>query len=255
MCGRYKQTSKSAHIVSTFHVDDLDDELAITERYNVAPTDVMPVVRAHDHRRQLTTMRCGLIPFWAKDASIGCRMLNARAETLLEKRVFADALKMRRCVVVTDGFYEWRKVPAATAPPSSAAPTARAKKPKATKQPYLFAFEDQRVFAFAGLWSSWRGPPGTVHTFTIITGPPNALVAPFHDRMPVIFDPARDADRIARWLDADLAHVDVAALQTPRDLPGFGCFAVNARVGNVKNDDATLAERIDPSRIDPAVGV
>jgi putative SOS response-associated peptidase YedK len=267
MCGRYKVSTKAPQIIAAFDVahiapayDESDADHTLKQRYNVAPTDTVPVVRAEKDdptKRELVPMRWGLIPFWAQDMSIGVRMLNARAETLKSKPAFREPLEKRRCLVVSDGFYEWRTTtPAApradaivVAAAADDAPKkqARAKKPKPEKQPYLFAFEDKRVFAYAGLWAKWKGPAGTVESCTIITGPPNALVEPFHDRMPVILDPAHDAERIAAWLDPTRSDVDMEVLTTPRDLPGFVCFAVDKRVGNVRNDEPAVAEPLPPA--------
>jgi putative SOS response-associated peptidase YedK len=227
MCGRYKVSTKAPQILAAFHVAETAPAFEMKERYNVAPTDAVPVVRMHEDKRALMPMRWGLIPFWAKDMSIGARMLNARAETLFEKPAFRESLEKRRCLVVSDGFYEWQKLDTG--------------KKKPDKQPWLFTYDDGHVFAYAGLWAKWKGPHGTVESCSIITGPPNDLVAPFHDRMPVIFDPARDGERIAAWLDPARKEVDIVALTTPRDLPGFVRYPVDKRVGNVKNDDPTCA--------------
>lgn len=227
MCGRYKMSAKTPQILAAFGLaqSDVAQGYEPTPRYNVAPTDQVPVVRVAAERRVLVPMRWGLIPFWAKDESIGVRTLNARAETLHEKPAFRDSLEHKRCVVVADGFYEWRAL----------------SKKKGDKQPYLFCFEDRHVFAFAGLWARWKGPAGPVESCTVITTPPNPLVAPVHDRMPAIFDPAIDQERINAWLDPSESTPDLATLQQPRDLPGFIAFPVDRRVGNVKNDDPSLA--------------
>jgi putative SOS response-associated peptidase YedK len=231
MCGRYKVSTKAPEILAAFGAEAGYD---LSARYNVAPTDQVPVIRVvtdtriteTQERRVMVPMRWGLIPFWAKDESIGSRMLNARIETLFEKPAFRESLAERRCLVVADGFYEWRK----TGP--------RVK----DKQPYLFSFADSHVFAFAGLWARWKGPAGPVESCTVVTMEPNALLARFHDRMPLIFDPKTDAERIRAWLDPQLHDVDLAVLRVPRDLDGFRAFPVDTRVGNVRNDDPSLAE-------------
>ena len=143
--------------------------------YNGAPTDHLPVVRLdRDGRRSLDLLRWGLIPYWAKDPSIGARCINAMAETVAAKPAFRDAVRRRRCLVPVDGFYEWQKRPAGK------------------KQPYAIVSADGKPFAMAGLWENWKEPQSgeTVRTFTIITGPPNELVAPIHNRMPVILPPS-----------------------------------------------------------------
>jgi putative SOS response-associated peptidase YedK len=228
MCGRYKVSTKAPEILRAF---DASEGYEVQARYNVAPTDAVPVIRVHDGKRVMVPMRWGLIPSWAKDEKVGVSTLNARVETLFEKPAFKDSLAHKRCLVVADGFYEWKKL---------AGPASKAK----DKQPYLFAFKDGHPFAFAGLWARWKGPAGVVESCTVITVPPNPLVAPVHDRMPAILDPNVDRERIAAWLDPDLDTPDLVELGTPRDLPGFTSFPVDRRVGNVRNDDATLAEPV-----------
>jgi putative SOS response-associated peptidase YedK len=225
MCGRYKISTKAPQILAAF--DAVTDGYEPKERYNVAPTDEVPCIRVDgtDGKRKLVPLRWGLIPFWAKDASIGARMINARVETLFEKSAFKEALEKRRCLVVSDGFYEW---------------VGQGK----AKQPHLVCFEDRHVFAYAGLWARWKGPAGPVETCTIITTPPNAVAAKVHDRMPLILDPKSDAARIAAWLDPSRTVVDIEDLRHPRDIPGLTVFPVDKRVGNVKNDDASLAEPV-----------
>lgn len=226
MCGRYKVSTKAPEILRAF---DASEGYDVEARYNVAPTDAVPVIRVRDGERVMSPMRWGLIPHWAKDERVGVSTLNARVETLFERPAFKDSLPHRRCLVVADGLYEWKKL---------AGPGSRAK----DKQPYLFCFEDGHVFAFAGLWARWQGPAGPVESCTVITMPPNRLVGPVHDRMPAILDPRTDRDRIRAWLDPALDTPDLVDLGTPRDLAGFTSFPVDRRVGNVKNDDASIAQ-------------
>lgn len=220
MCGRYKISTKAPEIIAAFHVDGGSYDLP--ERYNVAPTDPVPVVRVDEGKRTLLPLRWGLIPFWAKDESIGSRMINARVESLFEKPAFRESLEKRRCIVVSDGFYEWLKV-------------------GREKQPYLIRFEDGHVFGYAGLWARWRGPQGVVESCCIITAPPNSVAGRVHDRMPLILDPRTEQDLIDQWLDPSREEVNLAALRVPRELPGLTAFPVDKRVGNVKNDDPSLA--------------
>lgn len=229
MCGRYKMSTKSAAIIEVFGVDEVPDDYDPPMRFNIAPTDPVPViVRSDEGKRILKPMKWGLIPFWAEDPRIGSRMINARVETLRAKSAFKEPLEKRRCLVVADGFYEW-------------------KGEGKQKQPHLVCFEDRHVYAYAGLWARWRPkrPDGTVgdavESCTIITVPPNTIASQVHDRMPLIFDPKTDGERIAQWLDTSVP-VDIASFKEPRELPGLVLFPVDKRVGNVKNDDATLAE-------------
>ena len=167
MCGRY---------TLTVSVQDLHDLLPgfeiqgeVSPRYNVAPTQVMPIAWAIDDTRIVGPARWGLIPRWAKDESIGSRLINARAETLAEKPSFRDAFKKRRCLVPATGFYEWRK-----------------DEGKTRKTPFLIRAPEGKPLTFAGLWETWQSPGGAIRSFTIITTSPSAAVAPIHDRMPVI---------------------------------------------------------------------
>lgn len=178
MCGRYTLTASMQTIAETFGVPA---SLETKARYNVAPTQqVVTIMRnGTDH---LAMLQWGLIPSWAKDESIGAKMINARAETLAEKPSFKRLLRSRRCLIVADGFYEW-------------------KKEYGGKTPMYITMKDGQPFAFAGLWDSWKGQDGQpVRTCTIITTTPNDLVSTIHDRMPAILLPsARDT-----WLDTDI---------------------------------------------------
>jgi putative SOS response-associated peptidase YedK len=226
MCGRYKVSTKAPEILKAFDIAP-EDAYEPKARFNVAPTDPVPCVRVRDGHRELAELRWGLLPFWAKSKYEGARMINARIETLLDKRAFKDAFEKRRCLVVSDGFYEW---------------LGKGK----DKQPYLMRFDDGHVFAYAGLWSRWHDPSDdktVLETVSIITTTPNSVAAKVHDRMPLIFDPAVDGERIAAWLDVD-ESIDLDALSQPRELPGFTSFPVDKRVGNVRNDDPTLAEPV-----------
>lgn len=223
MCGRYKLTATMQELAAMLHagIDPRLDKLP--RRYNVAPTNMMPIVRVVDGARLLLPARWGLVPFWARDLKIGSTMINARSETLFEKPAFRESLQKRRCLVVVDGFYEW------------AADGSR-------KAPRLIAFDDGRPFTLAGLWSCWQGEPGEVETFTIVTTAANETLARVHDRMPVLVD---DRDR-EEWLDPDHATVDLERLSAPRPWPGVTLRAVSSRVGNVRNDDPALLEQDPP---------
>lgn len=178
MCGRYTLTASIQTIAETFGVPA---NLETEARYNVAPTQqVVTIMRnGADH---LAMLQWGLIPTWAKDESIGAKMINARAETLAEKPSFKRLLRSRRCLIVADGFYEW-------------------KKEYGGKTPMYITMKDGQPFAFAGLWDSWKDQDGQMlRTCTIVTTTPNDIVATIHDRMPAILLPsARDA-----WLDTDI---------------------------------------------------
>jgi putative SOS response-associated peptidase YedK len=165
--------------------------------------------------RVIQLLRWGLVPFWAKDPSIGSQMINARAETLAEKPAFRNALKKRRCLVLADGFYEWKKAPTG-------------------KIPMRITLASGEPFAFAGLWENWDTPDGDVlRTFTIVTTTPNALLEPIHNRMPVILRPEHEP----LWMDN--AADPAAWLDVLRPYPAelMTAYPVSKRVNFVGNDD------------------
>jgi len=173
MCGRFTLFADPADLQELFNLSapsPADVASLVAPRYNIAPTQPVAVI-ANGETRVLELFKWGLIPSWAKDPKIGNRMINARAETLAEKPSFRTALKKRRCLVLADGFYEW-------------------KREGNSKTPMYVQLKDKRPFAFAGLWEAWKSPDGEwVKTCTIITTTPNALMEKIHDRMPVILPP------------------------------------------------------------------
>jgi putative SOS response-associated peptidase YedK len=218
MCGRFTVTT-TADIVEQF---DLVEPLAeaLEPRYNIAPTQSVPVI-SNRGERHLETMRWGLVPHWADDLSIGHRMINARGESLAEKPAFRDAYARRRCLVPADGFYEWKRA---------------GKK----RTPYYFHLPDHHLFGFAGLWERWKDPEGEwLLSFTIITAPANELVRPIHDRMPVVIAPA-DYDR---WL-----HPDPLPPQMLQDMIAspaddlFTCYQVSPYVSSVAHQGPECIE-------------
>ena len=167
-------------VAERFELEDIPD---LEPHYNIAPTQAVAVIRLDRDtlQRRLVLVKWGLIPFWAKDASIGHKLINARAESAAEKPAFRSAFKFRRCLVLADGFYQWTKG-------------------KVGKQPYLFRMADRSPFAFAGLWERWTTPEDeTVESCTILTTDANEIMEPIHDRMPVILHP-KDHDV---WLDSE----------------------------------------------------
>jgi putative SOS response-associated peptidase YedK len=196
--------------------------------YNIAPRSVQPVVRLNpgSGRREFALQRWGLVPFWAKNVKLGYSTFNARAEEAASKLAFREALKKRRCLVPADAFYEWQQVDAQT------------------KQPFAIALKSGEPCAFAGLWESWQpneGPP--LETFTILTTSPNEMMKPIHNRMPVILEPGD----YARWLaPGDPASPPVDLLR-PFPAEKMRAWPVSRRVGNVRNNDPELLDRIQPS--------
>ena len=222
MCGRYT-LSDTGDLLTQLGTEPGEIELA--PRYNIAPTQDAAVVRAtpEGEGRELAMLRWGLIPFWAKDASIGNKMINARSETVAEKTSFKHAFKKRRCAVLADGFYEWQKTGGA-------------------KQPFFLHLEGKKPFVLAGLWERWsKGPDGPVESFTILTTDANTTVRPLHDRMPVILP----ADTWDLWLDPSVD--DAEALQrllvpAPDDVIAF--YPVSRQVNSPRNDVPSCLEPI-----------
>jgi putative SOS response-associated peptidase YedK len=192
--------------------------------YNVAPTQMVPVVRLDDTGNgYISALKWGLVPSWADDPSIGSRMINARCEEAAAKPAYREPLKKRRCLIPASGFYEWQGVMRSKA-----------------KQPWYFTVTGEPVFSFAGLWERWEKGGEPVESFTLLTGAANELVKPIHDRMPCIVAP----EQHARWLDPGI--VDVAALGpalSPYPSESMAAWRVSSRVGSPGNNDASLVER------------
>ncbi len=219
MCGRYSITTPVEAMRSLFEFEALPN---LPPRYNVAPTQEVPIVRRAEAggRRELALARWGLVPAWAKDASMAARLINARAETVADKPSFRAAFAQRRCLVPADGFYEWQKRDGA-------------------KQPYRIARADGQAFAFAGLWERWARGGETLESCTIITTEANARLAPIHSRMPVIL---RRED-YEPWLATPAKESRrLLPLLAPRDDEALTAYAVSTRVNNVTNDDAAVIE-------------
>ena len=183
MCGRYT-LGKSPGDLSRQLDFELPEE-PVAARYNIAPSQEAPVI-LQEERRALRLLQWGLVPAWARDPKTGYRMINARAESVAQKPAYRKSFRSWRCLVPSDGFYEWKKVDGG-------------------KQPYWISLREDRVFCFAGLWDRWRGPDGDqIESFTIITTSSNSLIAPMHDRMPVILP----AEAYGLWLDAESKDLD-----------------------------------------------
>lgn len=215
MCGRYRLSRRKELLAEYF--DTNFDDLEWEPRYNVAPGQPIPVLRQGEGEAPLRAswMGWGLIPSWARDRKVGARMINARSETASTTPSFRESLQKRRCLVPADGFYEW-------------------KRSGKTKQPYCFELDNREIFAFAGLWDSWRDVDGrTLETCTILTTSPNDLLADVHDRMPVILDP----EDYGLWLDAEMQDEN-RALQVlkPFEPKLMRRHPVSTRVNQVAND-------------------
>lgn len=180
MCGRFVSKTEKKEIEKEFNVEIADGNLT-APRYNIAPTQVIAAIAEIENERELASFKWGLIPHWAKDDSIGSKLINARAETLREKPSFREAFAHRRCIIPASGFFEWQK------------------QTKGAKQPFYFYLKDKDVFGFAGLWEEWldKQTGELTETCTIITTEANEVLKPVHDRMPVILK-SNDYDF---WLD------------------------------------------------------
>ncbi|MDH3649084.1 MAG: SOS response-associated peptidase [Saprospiraceae bacterium] len=225
MCGRSSLTKTEKELEerfkATFYTEDLEKYNPLPN-YNVAPTQVMPIVSNKDPEHFLP-MRWGLIPFWAKDIKIGYKMINARVETLLEKSAFKYAVEKRRCLVPMDGYYEWKKTASG-------------------KLPYRIVIAEEQLFSMAGLWESWKSPTGEViKSFTIITQEPSKSIAHIHDRMPAILQP--DQENV--WLDAGIPAKDVLQILTPYTDDEIHAYTVSKRVGNVNENDVDIITPVE----------
>ena len=220
MCGRYSLIADLGELARRFEFDG--DWLKFEAAYNVAPTqDVLTVVGGEARRGGF--MRWGLIPHWAKNASIGSRMINARAETVAEKPAFRDALRRRRCLVLADGFYEWQRTGGA-------------------KRPMRIIMRSGEPFAFAGLWSLWRDPDGNrIPSCAIITTAANDLLRPIHDRMPVIL--SRGLEEF--WLDGSVEDPGaLGSVLIPYADDAMDTYEVSTLVNSAANDGPEVIARI-----------
>ena len=226
MCGRFTLSSPAEIIAEVFETEP-DERLL--PRYNIAPSQPVAVVRALTDTtantmpgatetvggRELAHLKWGLIPSWAKDPSIGSRMINARAETVAEKPAYRAAFKRRRCVVPADGFYEWQRI-------------------SGGKQPFYIGMAERRPFGMAGLWEHWEGPEGeAIDSCTILTTEPNEVLRPIHDRMPVILRP----EDHELWLDPTVKdQARLLELLRPYAPAAMTAHAISTLVNNPKND-------------------
>ena len=221
MCGRYSLTSDLGTLQRRFRFKA--GALAFKPRYNVAPTQEVLTVTGDSTENHARFMRWGLISFWAKDASIGGRMINARAETVVEKPGYREAFQERRCLILADSFYEWRKE-------------------GKLRTPMRIVLGSGEPFGFAGLWETWKNPEGElVRSCTIITTVPNALMEPIHNRMPVML--ARDTEEL--WLDTN--NKDTAELRElliPYDPSDMEAYRVSDLVNKYQNDMHEVTARV-----------
>lgn len=222
MCGRYTLTCTPEVIAEEFRLEAVPD---LHPRYNVAPSQWVACVRAglHARKREAVTMRWGLIPAWARDPAMGMKLINARAETVAEKPSFQKPFRQRRCLVLADGYYEW-------------------KREGARKQPYFIRLKDERPFAFAGLWDRWKNEDGkTIESCAILTTTPNERLASIHDRMPVILPSVA----YEPWLDPGLRDaVHLVPFLTSYPADEMIAVPVSRLVNDPRVDDARCLEAL-----------
>lgn len=226
MCGRFALNVTAADLTHVFDVPVPEDW---SPRFNVAPSQDVLVLRAAAPEagrapvKHWTRMRWGLVPAWAKDPSIGNRMINARAETVAEKPSFRAAFANRRCLVPASGFFEWERA-------------------GSVKVPHLISVRDAPVFAMAGIWERWRAPEGSdVESFAIVTTAANTFMARIHDRMPVILP----REHWNAWL-GEAPKESLTGLLTPPPSEALREHAVSKRVNNPRNDDPACVEPVNP---------
>lgn len=234
MCGRFVSSSTAEEVARYFDVDETSQQaLEHRPNFNTAPTTDIFVVYEDGSARRLDTFHWGLVPRWAKDLSVGNRMINARAETVGSKPSFRHAFAKKRCIIPVDGFYEWK------APPPG----------QKRKQPFFIHRPDGEPYALAGLWEQWSGPgpdgeETTVRSTTIITGPANDAMSSIHDRMPIILAPSQ----WSTWLSPDEHDTELLGrLLVPAPDRLIAMHAVSTDVNDVRNNGERLVDEIDPT--------
>ena len=235
MCGRFTLTPTAQSLIDDFFgLDEDASQLAFSflpaaGRFNIAPTQGVAAVRQRGDARRLDLLRWGLVLPWSKGPKDGPLLINARADTVAEKPSFKGALRERRCLIPADGFFEW-------APPPAGAPKT------SPKQPWWFRMQDEGLFALAGLWEEWHPPEGPpIASFTLITTEANDVVAPVHDRMPVIVPP----EAHTFWLDPSNRDVSaVLPLLRPFPAERMKRTPVSTRLNSAREDDPSLVEPV-----------
>jgi putative SOS response-associated peptidase YedK len=220
MCGRFAQRNDPKRLAREFKVAEMPN---IEARYNIAPTQNILIIRQVESDREAAMLKWGLIPSWAKDISIGAKLINARSETVADKPSFREAFKKRRCIIPADGFYEWQRR-------------------EGKKQPFFFQMRDERPFGFAGLWEGWQGVGGeAIESCTILTTEANEVLQPIHDRMPVILH----SDDYELWLDEDVRKREMLKdLLRPYPAEEMISHPVSIAINSPSNQGAKLIERM-----------
>ncbi|WKA60513.1 SOS response-associated peptidase [Planococcus shenhongbingii] len=224
MCGRYSLYADYSAILERFDIDEVTfGEEEYSESYNIAPSQQVVAVVNDGTKNRLGFLKWGLVPPWAKDEKIGYKMINARAETAAEKPSFRNAFKKKRCLVVADSFYEWKRTDDG-------------------KTPMRIKLKSGEPFAFAALWESWKSPEGkTVNTCSILTTKANELMGSIHDRMPVIL--SKEAEKV--WLDPKVQDEEVLGnLLKPFDSAQLEAYEVSDAVNSPKNNGPELIRKV-----------
>lgn len=209
MCGRFQLSVKGKQISERFNVEVFDE--FYKPNYNCAPSQKLPVI-TNTEQNKLSFFKWGLVPFWAKDPKIGYKLINTRAETILEKPSFKNAFKKRRCLVPANGFYEWKK--------------------DKNKTPYRIFLKSEAIFSMAGIWENWKDAEGRpLHSFSIITTKSNELMGSIHSRMPVILSP----DDEKEWLTND-DEKSLKALLAPFESAKMQAYTISKKVNTPKNN-------------------
>jgi putative SOS response-associated peptidase YedK len=222
MCGRFVGYRNLDELQEFFPIDRANCE--VTENFNVAPSQEILVIYKQEGENWLDKFHWGLVPFWAKDPSIGNRMINARAETVAEKPAFKNAFKKRRCLIIADGFYEW-------------------KGPRGQKQPMLITLPDKKPFAFAGLWETWRreDTDSLYRSCTIITTEASESIREIHHRMPVILKP----EAYPEWLNPNNQDISYLKKIMQKKLTRLISYPVSKQVNSARNNDPSCIDPID----------
>ena len=225
MCGRFALLTHAEALIERFGVEEVIKRPE--PRYNIAPSQNVTVV-VQRGTRQLTEMHWGLVPSWAKDVSVGNRMINARAESIAEKPAFRAAFKKRRCLIISDGFYEWRKV-------------------GKVKTPMHIRLKNREPFAFAGLYEYWKTKSGKMlESCAIVTTTPNEMLTSIHNRMPVILSPEKEEE----WLNPDNQNVsDLIQMLRPYSSKQMEAFEVSDFVNSPSNQGPLCIRPVDTSSI------
>jgi putative SOS response-associated peptidase YedK len=223
MCGRFSLSQTAEALAQDFHVQTVPE---VEPQYNIAPTHMVLAVlyNPDSKKREFKRLHWGLIPSWAKDSKLGSKLINARAETVVEKPAFRSAFKHRRCLIVADGFYEWQQQ-------------------AGRKQPFYFRLQNQQPFGFAGLWEQWESSAKqSIASCTILTTQPNELVQPFHDRMPVILQ-QQDYDL---WLDPQVQTPEpLQPLLHPYPASSMSAYPVSTAVNNPKYNSQECVNEVE----------